>query len=278
MFRLLLAFWVFTSISLAQQPSATPSTGTSASLERIVASAAQMPAWRSARHQVERLTILRDKALAQKNQTHSVSDRYVITTLGGPVDLVRFFGLARIVCGGKDRRASLMKEYQHEKREVTPDDLPSNALGALFGEELRPYMRDTGHDLVTDLRRFFANLQPADDASIQRNTYERLVHGLEPETTEKQRAASREWRTAEPLYLVSLLAPDRASMIPNAEVALHAAGLETRRIQGLPIVIERIGTPDPQAPPPRAVPVPEDGPAGLPLRPQRPGRAVPVPE
>ncbi len=285
MLRLFLAFWVFfTGISLAQQPSAAPATptpaGTSASLERIVASAMQMPAWRSARHQVERLTILRDKALAQKNPTEPVSDRFVITTLGGPVDLVRFFGLARIVCGGKDRRASLLKEYQREKGEVTPDDLPSNALGALFGEELRPHMRDTGHDLVPDLRRFFASLQPADDAAIKRHSYQRLVHGLEAETTEQQRAASRDWRKAEPLYLVSLLAPERASTIPNAEAALHAAGLETRRVQGLPIVIERIGTPDPQPPPPRAVPVPEDRPLRLPLRPkpQGPSRAVPVPE
>jgi hypothetical protein len=284
MLRLFFILWVLTGFCLAQQAtpaSATPTpAGTSASLERLVASAMKMPAWRSARHQVERLTILRDKALAQKDQTDPVSDRYVITILGGPVDMVRFLGLARIVCAGKDRRASLMKEFQREKREVTPDDLPSNALGALFGEELRPHMRDTEHDLVPDLRRFFASLEPADDAAIQRHTYQRLVHGIKAESTQQERATSRDWRTAEPLYLISLLAPDRASKIPNAEAALHAAGLETRRAQGLPIVIERIGTPDPQPPPPRAVPVPEDRPAHLPLKPQpqRPSRAVPVPE
>lgn len=288
MIRALLASLFLGSLCHAQQPAATPApppAGTAPSLERIISAAVQMPAWRSARHQIERLTILRDKALAQKEQSDPVSDRYVITLLAGPVDLVRFFGLARIVCGGKDRRASLMKEYQRETREVTPDDLPSNALGALFGEELRPHLRDTAHDLLPDLRKFFASLQPADDAAVQGQSYQRLVHGLEAETTEQQRAASREWRTAEPLFLVPLLAPARAATLSSAEAALHAAGLETRRVQGLPIVIERIGTPDPQPPPTRAVPVPETAPARPPLRPgplrplpARPSRAVPVPD
>jgi hypothetical protein len=277
--RLPLIALLFCLPSLAQEtspPSGTPTAGTAPSLERIIAAATQMPAWRSARHQVERLTILRDKALAQKDRSDPISDRYVITLHGGPVDLVRFFGLARIVCGGMDRRAALLKEYQREKGEVCPDDLPSNALGALFGEELRPHMRDTGHDLLPDLRKFFAALQPADDATVKSHGFQRLIDGLGAENTEEQRAASRSWRTAEPLCLAPVLAPSLTATLTSGETALHAAGLETRRIQGLPIVIERIGTPEPEPKPTRAVPV-KEAPAPKP-KPMRVPKAVAVPE
>lgn len=262
---------------------------TSDSLDRILQEAVQQPAWRSARHQVERLTLLRDAALRKAAESDPVSDRYVITALSGPVDLVRFLGLARIVCAGKDRRASLLKEWQKENGvgkavtkplDLTPEDLPSNALGALFGEELRPHLHDLQHDVAASLRAFFKPLEPQPDSVVRSLTFERAVLGLPASATTEERNQVHSWTTAMPVYLIPAVAPGKAGTYPDAAAALKAAGLDLRKHQDLPIILERLGTPEPEPKVTKAVPVPErrPTPAQAPRPPVRKPvtRALPV--
>ena len=262
---------------------------TSDSLDRILQEAVQQPAWRSARHQVERLTLLRDAALRKAAESDPVSDRYVITALAGPVDLVRFLGLARIVCAGKDRRASLLKEWQKENGagkavtkplDLTPEDLPSNALGALFGEELSPHLHNLQHDVAVSLRAFFKPLEPQPDSVVRSLTFERAVLGLPASATTEERNQVHAWTTAMPVYLIPAVAPGKAGTYPDAAAALKAAGLDLRKHQDLPIILERLGTPEPEPKVTKAVPVPErrPTPAQAPRPPVRKPvtRALPV--
>jgi len=259
------------------------------SLDRILQEAVQQPAWRSARHQVERLTLLRDAALRKAAESDPVSDRYVITALAGPVDLVRFLGLARIVCSGKDRRASLLKEWQKENGsgkafakplDLTPEDLPSNALGALFGEELRPHLKNLQHDVAASLRAIFKPLEPQPDPIVRSLTFERAVLGLPASATTEERNKVHSWTTAMPAYLIPAVAPGKAAAHPDSASALMAAGLDLRKHQDLPIILERLGTPEPEPKVTKAVPVPEKrpAPAQAPRPPVRKAvpRAVPV--
>lgn len=240
------------------------------SLERILQEAVQQPSWRSARHQVERLTLLRDAALRKAAESDPVSDRYVITALAGPVDLVRFLGLARIVCSGKDRRASLLKEWQKENGagkafakplDLTPEDLPSNALGALFGEELRPQLNNLEHDVAAALRAFFKPLEPMPDSVVRSLTFERAVLGLPASASTEERNKVHAWTTAMPVYLIPAVAPGKAGTYPDAASALKAAGLDLRKHLDLPIILERLGTPEPEPKVTKAVPIPERRPA-----------------
>jgi hypothetical protein len=260
---------------------------TSGSLDRILQESVQQPAWRSARHQVERLTLIRDAALRKAAESDPVSDRYVITALAGPVDLVRFLGLARIVCSGKERRATLLKEWQKENGagkafakplDLTPEDLPSNALGALFGEELRPQLNNLQHDVAASLRAFFKPLEPQPDSVVRSLTFERAVLGLPASATTEERNKVHSWTTAVPAYLIPAVAPEKAAALPDSGSALKAAGLELRRHQDLPIILERIGTPEPEPKVTKAVPVPERRSAPAPKTPMRKPatRAVPV--
>lgn len=255
-----IAFLAFASMGRSQDAN------TSDSLDRILQEAVQQPAWRSARHQVERLTLLRDAALRKAAESDPVSDRYVITALAGPVDLVRFLGLARIVCAGKDRRASLLKEWQKENGvgkavtkplDLTPEDLPSNALGALFGEELRPHLHDLQHDVAASLRAFFKPLEPQRDSVVRSLTFERAVLGLPASATTEERNQVHAWTTAMPVYLIPAVAAGKADTYPDAAAALKAAGLDLRKHQDLPIILERLGTPEPEPKVTKAVPVPE---------------------
>ena len=223
-------------------------------LDRVISAAAKTPEWKAARDQAERLQALRQQALKYAAESEVPSDRYVITALAGPVDLVRFFGLAKTVCSGTaERRAALQHQWRREKAgslrepnppadaELYPDDLPSNALGALFGEEVRPHNKDLGYDLVGVLQKFFAPLEPVADSVTAKFSYEQLLHGLAANASAESRRLSRSWATAEPLYLLPVIAPERTKTLPNAAAALKAAGLEVRVHEGQPMVIDRIG-------------------------------------
>lgn len=242
------------SAQISLDPAAAPAAAsTSTSLDRVIDAAITSSQWPRVRSQADRLDILRDKALKHPAKATPISDRYVITVLGGPVDLVHFFGLARIVCAGQPRRAALAKEWEREGgpqalirradevvADCTPEDLPSNALGALFGEEMRRANADLSHDLVASLRAFFAKLEVVPDAVIQNQSYERLILGVTPLSTSEQQIASRHWFSAQPLYMVPVVAPERAGSIPDAAAALKAAGLELRNQDGQPIILERL--------------------------------------
>jgi len=280
---------LFLTLILAASAQAQLSTDAAAapnsSLERILDAALKSSSWPTARNQSDRLTILRDKALGHKSESTPVSDRYVITALAGPIDLVHFFTLARNVSKGQDRRELLYREWQREggaavatatadskSADCTPDDLPSNALGGLFGEETMPHENDLQHDVITSLRQFFAKLEPLPDSVIQSHPHESIVLGLTPESSKEDIRASHHWFTAQPLYLIPIVAPDRAAAIPDPAAALNAAGFVLRIYGNQPILLERVGS---REGPPRgiskAVPVVDE-----PVRPRTQSKAVPV--
>ena len=63
---------------------------------------------------------------------------------------------------------------------------------------------------------------------------------------QKERTARERWFTAEPAYILPAVAPERTVGIPNAKAALSLAGLVLRNHVGDPIVLDRVGTPDPE--------------------------------
>lgn len=235
---------------------AEPETGAVSSIDRVIDAALQSSMWPLCRTQSDRISVMRDKALANSADASPVSDRYVITTLAGPVDLVRFFNMARLVSRGSNRYQTLFREWDREggtaymsrqgppgSTDCRPDDLPSNALGALFAEQIKAEEHNLAFDFVPRLKKFFAKLEPVSDEIVKSHPHETLVLGLTPSSTREEIRASRECFTAAPLYLIPVVAPERAAAIPNALVALKLAGLELRREKGQLIVIEPIGAP-----------------------------------
>jgi hypothetical protein len=227
-------------------------------VSRITATVAKSPGWTGARTQAQRLQLLRRQALKYAAVSDLPSDRYQITALAGPIDLVRFFHLAATVAdGGEDRRALLLHQWNKERAgtlegdnpppgvELFPDDLPSNALGALFGETLRDHNHDLTFDLSAALQQFLAPLEPVPDQTVGKSSFERLVHGLEANASESARAKSRAWATARPLYILPVVAPERAKTAPDADAALKLAGLEVRQLENHAVLIEKIGSPAP---------------------------------
>jgi hypothetical protein len=277
-------------------------------LERVLAAAAKTTDWTGASKQTDRLQALRKQALRYNAVSEIPSDRYQITALAGPVDLVRFFHLAKTTCGGIDRRVVLLQQWKRENgpamlpgatrppppdAALFPDDLPSNALGALFGEEVRAHDLDPNFDLPAAIRKFFAALEPVEDTAVAKHSFKRLVQGLEEKPTPDALRLSQRWLTAEPLFLLPVLAPNRANSITNATAALRAAGLEVREHEGEPIIIDRADSPDPAvAAAPKAARSPATFPGTLVMRPPEDAdaeadgklgednfpKAVPVPE
>jgi len=260
----------------AAEPTAAPAD----TLDRVLAAAQKSSTWRSARTHADRFNLLRDHALNHSAVSDPVSDRYLITALAGPVDLVHFFGAARTVCSGtSERRPALLHLWQSEggadfgtrlpstrQADATPDDLPSDALGALFGEEMLPHNASPGHDLAAALRAFLAPLEPVPDSIAKSFDHEQVVLGLKPGATDTQRKASREWFTASPLYLLPVIDPARAKTIPDAAAALTAAGLVLRKHQDQAIILDRIGTPEPVEPRiSKAIPVRENTSKAVPV-------------
>lgn len=99
---------------------------------------------------VQQLEIIRDLANAEPVSSDPLSDRYSITYYAGPIDWVHFLNLAIFVYsgdqtfgeaqlnqwiteGGPDFEAG---RNRSNPSAATPDDLPSNTLGALFGRKL----------------------------------------------------------------------------------------------------------------------------------------------
>ncbi len=235
---------------------AEPETGAVNALDRLVEAAQQSSMWPLCRTQSDRMSVMRDKALANSADASPVSDRYVITTLAGPVDMVRFFNMARLISRGSNRYQMLVREWEREggpaymarrsapgSTDCRPDDLPSNALGALFAEQVRAEEHNLDYDIVPRLKKFFAKLEPVSDEIVKQFPHETLVLGLTPSSTREEIRASRECFTAAPLYLIPVVAPERKVAIPNALVALKTAGLELRREKGQLIVLEPIGAP-----------------------------------
>lgn len=133
---------------------------------------------------------LRESALKEDVVSDPVSDRYLITELAGPIDIVHFLGLAIQVQLGKTPDEALWKEYveegglDHEKgltatylTEAHPDDLPSNALGALFSSELAS---QPGARLLPALNAFLGPLRPLPDTQAKQFTHDENHPRLPP--------------------------------------------------------------------------------------------------
>ena len=144
--------------------------------DRVMLAAAKRQEWQSATTLSETLKTIREVALGYDVVGKPVSDRYLITRFAGPIDLVHFLALCSSTCGGRDLEEALMQQWKSEggpdfeahrtrtyPTEAHPDDLPSNALGALLGLELRIHNTEVSFDLQGALRRFFDSLSPFPD-------------------------------------------------------------------------------------------------------------------
>ena len=224
------------------------------SLDRLIAEARATKEWKTAKTAAEKLNLIRDAALKKDTASDPVSDRYLITALGGPIDIVHLLGLAIPVCKGTSQRdAALLSQWKAEggpdfeagrsgsfPTEAHPDDLPSNALGALFGEEIRAKSSEPGFDVVTALKNFLFPLEPVPDKIAKKFSHRVIVMGLAEDASRKTIRSRYEWFTAEPLFSLYAFDAKRAKELGTAAGALAKAGFRIREIEGRPIAIDRI--------------------------------------
>lgn len=224
------------------------------SFERLLLEAVASEEWKEAGAASRKMMVLREVALEQDTVSDPVSDRYLITALGGPIDLVHFLALAaRVASGEKGRAEALHQQWELEggmdfeagrsrtfPPEAHPDDLPSNALGALFGEGIATRNRDPTLDLPAALRTFFKRLEPVPDAVSKRFSHRTLVMGLKPDSSRELVMRRSEWFTAVPIFTLFAYDAARAAKLGNARAALREAGLEVKEYKGRPILIEEI--------------------------------------
>lgn len=220
--------------------------------DRLMDDVRSTPKWNAARTAGEKMWAIRAVAGGYDVVSDPVSDRYLITRYGGPIDLVHFFGLAAMVCEGRESNDVLLDQWTKEggpdfeaKRtrtywtEAHPDDLPSNALGALFGEEVRPRNKDASFPLVDELRKFFDSLSPFPNRKVKRYSHAEVVMGLRGTETLREKRRRSEWFTALPLFVVPVIEPERVTEIRNSREGLTFAGLEIYQIEGRPIGVRR---------------------------------------
>jgi len=228
--------------------------GGSDSIDRLIQEVQLNKAWPTAHPIKGRLNLIREAALKKDVVSDPVSDRYLITALGGPIDIVHFLGLAiTVYSGSMDRDAALMKQWKLEggpdfeagrsrtyPTEAHPDDLPSNALGALFGEELRAHTDDHDFDVATALKTFLSSLEPQSDDIAKKYSHRVIVMGLTENAAPETARARSEWFSAQPLFSLYAIDPTRAKSIGNSSEALRKAGFELRAIEGRILAIDRI--------------------------------------
>ncbi len=223
-------------------------------LERVFQLAKTRSGWAEQQTLSDQMWKLREAIGELDIVSDPVSDRYLITKLGGPIDLVHFLALSAQVCSGKFSLAdALYRQWEaeggpdHEKGlsrvyypEAHPDDLPSNALGALFGEEVKHLQSDPSADLSQLLHHFLQPLRPAEDQLAKQYSHRYIVMGLPAKASRNQQLSRSEWFTAEPMYMLSALDPALKRKASNARSALRLAGMEVYLIKEKPIGIRRI--------------------------------------
>ena len=228
------------------------------SFERVFDKAAKDPSWSSLNLR-EKLLKVRSVALKNKTVSDPVSDRYQITCYGGPIDLVHFLMLAAEAQKTNiDMKDRLYKEWLQEGGpqhlngfnpqfpcEAHPDDLPSNALGALFGEELQKSGLNT--NLKDEFLKFIKPLIPVPDSIAKTFSHRLGVMGL-PKKIDKLTENSRYiWFTAEPLNLTKLInyeskkqaGKDLCKTVLTGKEGLKEAGFKIQLFKNKSIIIKR---------------------------------------
>lgn len=205
-----------------------------------------------------KLELIRDAALAKQSTSDPVSDRYTITFYGGPIDWVHFLNLAIFVYSGDQsygeaqhhqwlKEGGLLFEAKKTRTNptaATPDDLPSNALGALFGKELRA----SDLDVEIALPRFIAPLGPVPDTITKKFSHQVIVMGMPEEPTIRDLDRAYAWFSAVPLNSTALInarsielaGKPFATSEPSGLAALRRAGFNVVNYRGRPVVIERL--------------------------------------
>jgi RHS repeat-associated protein len=104
-------------------------------------------------------------------------DKYLYTAHAGVVDIEHFFGSARFVYGRtvvesrSDAKATQLNLLERQEASnwtggYAADDLPSNALGALFAEHLMSIKDKSKVDVAVEANKFFENLGAVDAKTL----------------------------------------------------------------------------------------------------------------
>lgn len=217
--------------------------------------------WKRCKTLSEQMWLVRSYASKEAVVSAKVSDRYQITAYGGPVDLVHFLALSNYVASGRqDLEESLYLQWvseggpDHEngfvmakKQEAHPDDLPSNALGALWGSELKKHNSDLSVDLQKSFEAFIKGLLPVPRKIAQEYSHREIVMGLPKNPTNQQIAEKYGWYTAKPFNQYSLInkasqklyQKDFCREFKTYYDGLLFAGFSIERYKGKAIIIRR---------------------------------------
>jgi TfoX/Sxy family transcriptional regulator of competence genes len=188
-----------------------------------------------------------------------LSDRYVLTARGGTLDLVHLASQSAAVCagnlkvedavqiqweaeGGADAAAGKEKRADGEEFEANHDDLPSNALGALFGEEIRAHEQDLDFDLPKAFQDFLRPLDPLPDQYAKKFSHAEVVMGITQAVLPRaDYFAQSKWFTAEPFLTNDWINRQLDERLgANAErLPGYAAGLEGLRAAGFDLLEHR---------------------------------------
>lgn len=229
--------------------------------KRIFAKAKSDPKWGTAKTLTDRIWLVRSYSAKYSVVSDPVSDRYMITCYGGPIDLVHFFGLAAPICSGNHGLAKrLYREwvaeggqenlfrFNHESPpHATPDDLPSNALGALFGLEIRKHNEDLMFDIEKAFENFVRALIPVKDQISREFSHHQIIMGYPLNPSRALKNERNAYFTAEPLIqcnelnIVSRRLEGRDLCQPARDGidALEKAGFRLLSYKDRPIIIRR---------------------------------------
>lgn len=207
----------------------------------------------------EKLMKVRAVALKNKTVSEPVSDRYQITAYGGPIDLVHFLMLAAEACKDNiDVNERLYKEWVQEggfqhlngfdpqyPSEAHPDDLPSNALGALFGKELKA--SGVKSSLRDSFSKFIRPLLPVPDSIAKKFSHRQIVMGLEAKAERAIETSRYIWFTAVPLNLTAKINVESRRILKknfcieaSSIQSLRKAGFKVLKYKMRAIVIQRL--------------------------------------
>lgn len=252
--RLFICCLLFSIIGLSEEKQ------TKYSYERVFEKAEKDLSW-SKLSLREKILKVRSVALKQKTVSEPVSDRYQITAYGGPIDLVHFLMLAaEAQVDGMNMNDRLFKEWEQEGGfqhlngfnpqylcEAHPDDLPSNALGALFGSELK------AHGVHSSLRQSFSDfikpLLPVPDSIAKKFSHRSIVMGLDKDSDRKTETSRYIWFTAFPLNLTSKINAQSVRLFKkkfcvetSSREGLRKAGFRVLNYKKRAIIIQRLQT------------------------------------